>query len=220
MNYAGGSKNRSGCTRAAETCDVAWPAVATTATCEVLPTFPGYECIRKIGEGGMGIVYEARDRKLGRVVAIKTIADGRYASREQLDRFLAEAEAVARLKHPNVIAIYSVGEHEGRPYLSLEHAEGGSLAERLAEGRMGTRLAVELVEATRRAPCMPRTRLGLSTAISASSNILLTADGTPKSQPIFGPCRPCALLGSDSCRAPFRGRCAGLAQLHVAPEQA
>ena len=61
----------------------------------------------------MGVVYKARDQKLGRVVAIKTIAAVHHATRAQLERFRAEAEAVARLKHPNVIPIYTIGEHQG-----------------------------------------------------------------------------------------------------------
>ena len=61
-------------------------------------------------------------------MAIKTIAEGRYATPEQRERFRAEARAVARLRHPNIIAIHAIGEHDDRPYLSLEFAEGGSLA--------------------------------------------------------------------------------------------
>jgi eukaryotic-like serine/threonine-protein kinase len=191
----------------------ALPAVGTTAPCEVLPTFPGYECIRKIGEGGMGIVYEARDRKLGRVVAIKTIADGRYASREQLDRFLAEAEAVARLKHPNVITIYSIGEHEGRPYFALEYADGGSLAQRVAEGPMATRPAAELVE---RLACAVHAahQAGIVHRDLKPSNILLTAEGTPKVSD-FGLAK---LVGSDSART-LSGQVLG-SPSYMAPEQA
>ena len=59
--------------------------------------------------------------------------------RDSCERFRAEAQAVARLQHPNIIAIHAIGEHEGRPYLSLEFAEGGSLAQRLAEGPHGHR---------------------------------------------------------------------------------
>ena len=161
----------------------------------------------------MAIVYEARDQKLGRLVAIKTIVNGRYATRGQLDRFRGEAEAVARLKHPNVIAIYSVGEHEGRPYLSLEHAEGGNLAQRLAKGPMGTRLAVELVE---------RLALAVQAAHEAGivhrdlkpSNILLTAEGTPKVAD-FGLAK---LLGSDSAQT-LSGQVLG-SPSYMAPEQA
>ena len=81
-----------------------------------------------LGRGGMGVVYKARDMKLGRIVAIKTIAEGQFATPDQRERFRAEAQAVARLRHPNIIAIHAIGEHENRPYLSLEFAEGGSLA--------------------------------------------------------------------------------------------
>ena len=104
-----------------------------------------------LGRGGMGIVYKARDPKLGRIVAIKMIAEGRHATPDQLDRFRAEAHAVARLHHPNIIAIHAIGEHDDRPYLSLEFAEGGSLASGWPRSPWPRDEAAELVETLARA---------------------------------------------------------------------
>jgi serine/threonine protein kinase len=92
---------------------------------------PGYEVLGVLGSGGMGVVYKARDVRLKRLVALKMILTGPHARPEERDRFRREAEAVARLQHANVVQIYEVGEHDGRPYLALEYVGGGSLAERL-----------------------------------------------------------------------------------------
>src|SRR5207247_3489293 len=97
-----------------------------------LPLVPGYEILRELGQGGMGIVYEARDLQLQRLVALKMIRPGRDVSQGALARFLAEARAVAQFKHAHLVQIYEIDEHEGQPYLSLELVEGGSLKRRLA----------------------------------------------------------------------------------------
>ena len=130
---------------------------------ESYPSFPDHEILVEIGRGGMGVVYKARERSLGRIVAIKTIGEGRRATPDQRARFRAEAEAIARLRHPNIIGIHAIREHARQPYLSLEFAEGGSLAERLAERPMAPRQAAELVE-TLAAPSKPRTTQASSTA--------------------------------------------------------
>jgi tetratricopeptide (TPR) repeat protein/tRNA A-37 threonylcarbamoyl transferase component Bud32 len=143
------------------------------------PSFPGHEILAEIGRGGMGVVYKARDTKLGRIVAIKTIAEGQHATRAQRERFGSEAQAVARLRHPNIIAIHAVGEHEDRPYLSLEFAEGGSLGQRLAEKPMAPREAAELVEMLARA-VQAAHQAGVVHRDLKPGNVLLTADGVPK----------------------------------------
>src|SRR5262245_46626838 len=93
---------------------------------------PGYEVLGVLGSGGMGIVYQARQLKLNRVVALKTIQDGLHIGLKALERFQREAEAVAQLQHPNIVQIHEVGEHDGRPYLALEFVAGGSLDKHLA----------------------------------------------------------------------------------------
>src|SRR5207253_3042581 len=112
---------------------------------------PGYEILRELGRGGMGVVYEARQVKLNRVVALKMVLGEGRADSPGLIRFLAEAEAVAAVKHPNVVQVYDLGHEDGRPYYAMEYVDGGSLAERLkAGGRLAARDAAGLVAQTAR----------------------------------------------------------------------
>src|SRR5262245_39872516 len=97
-----------------------------------LPQIPGYEVEAVVGRGGMGVVFRARHRPLDRVVALKMTLAGAYSCAHERERFQREAEAVARLRHPNVVQIYDVGEAEGRPYFTMEYVEGGGLAQMLA----------------------------------------------------------------------------------------
>src|SRR5262249_2371919 len=92
----------------------------------------GYEVLEEIGRGGMGVVFKARQRGLNRVVALKMILAGEYVGPEARQRFLAEAELIARLSHPNIVQVYEFGQHEGNPFFSLEFVDGGSLAAALA----------------------------------------------------------------------------------------
>jgi WD40 repeat protein/tetratricopeptide (TPR) repeat protein len=111
---------------------------------------PGYELLAVLGRGGMGVVYKARHTALGRVVALKMIR-GPDASREEEARFQAEAEAVARLQHPNIVQIFEVGRAHGGPFFSLEYCPGGSLAKKLANRPQEPADAARLVETLARA---------------------------------------------------------------------
>jgi tetratricopeptide (TPR) repeat protein len=112
---------------------------------------PGYEVLGELGRGGMGVVYKARDQRLGRDVALKVLVAGEHAAGEGRERFRREAEAVAALQHPNIVQVFEVGEHRGLPYLALELVEGESLARRLAAAPLRPRPAAELVETLARA---------------------------------------------------------------------
>src|SRR5213593_2390042 len=95
-----------------------------------------YEILDKLGAGGMGVVYKARDTRLDRLVAIKLLPEGFAGDRERLARFGREARLLATLNHPNIASIYGLEEADGKPFLVLELVRGKTLAERLKKGRL------------------------------------------------------------------------------------
>lgn len=126
------------------------PAQTPTPT-PAWPVIPGYEIVRELGQGGMAIVYEARDVRLNRRTALKMVHSGELATPEHLVRFRSEGEILARLRHPNIVQIYEVGTHGKQPYMALELMEGGSLAKALGGRPMPPRPAAALVETLARA---------------------------------------------------------------------
>lgn len=111
----------------------------------------GYEYLRELGRGGMGVVYLARQRHPHRLVALKVMLAGAHAGAAGKARFLAEANALARLRHPNIVQIHEVGEMAGLPYLALEYINGGTLAAKLRGVPQPTQDAAELVATLARA---------------------------------------------------------------------
>ena len=105
----------------------------------------GYEILGELGRGGMGVVYKARQAKLNRIVALKMILAGAQADPQQLDRFRAEAEAVARLQHPYIVQIHEISEFAGCPFFSLEFVDGGTLAQKLIGAPQPPRLAAQFI---------------------------------------------------------------------------
>ncbi len=143
------------------------------------PNIPGYEILGVLGWGGMGVVYRAWQHRLNRTVALKLVRAGAQASPQVLARFRVEAEAVARLQHPNIVQIHQVGQLAGCPFLVLELVDGPSLAQSLAGTPQATRRAGELVDLLARAIHSAH-RQGVVHRDLTPANILLTTDGVPK----------------------------------------
>ncbi len=116
-----------------------------TAVLDEVRTVPGYVILSELGRGGMGVVYRARHAALKRTVALKMILAGAHGGPAELTRFRTEAEAAARMQHPNIVQIYEVGEHQGLPYFSLEYVEGGSLAHQIDGEPWDNRKAAGLI---------------------------------------------------------------------------
>ncbi len=144
-----------------------------------MPPIAGYEILEVLGRGGMGVVYKARQTTLNRTVALKMILAGSHAGRDDLLRFRVEGEAVARLRHPNIVQIYEVGERDGLPFVSLEYVEGGSLQQKLSGTPMPVREAATLIEALARAIHHAHEQ-GIVHRDLKPANILLDRDGAPK----------------------------------------
>ena len=109
-------------------------------------TIAQYTIVSKIGEGGMGEVWRARDPKLGRDVAIKVLPASLSENEDRLRRFEQEAQAAGALNHPNILVIHHIGTHEGAPYIVSELLEGEELRERLDEGSIPLRKTIDYAQ--------------------------------------------------------------------------
>jgi tetratricopeptide (TPR) repeat protein len=143
------------------------------------PVIRGYEILAWLGEGGMGVAYKARHLSLNRLVALKMIRGGSQARSDSLVRFRTEAESVGRLRHPNIIQIYDIGEADGLPFVALELLDGGSLADRLAGTPQTSRQAAELVVTLAQAVRVAH-ESGIIHRDLKPTNVLYTSDGVPR----------------------------------------
>jgi tetratricopeptide (TPR) repeat protein len=144
-----------------------------------LPLVAGYEISEMLGRGGVGVVYKALHAALNRTVALKMLLAGGFATRAERQRFAREAELVAKLRHPNIVQVYDVGELDGRPYFTMEFVEGGSLAEKISGTPLPAHAAADLVATLARA-IQAAHQAGIVHRDLKPSNVLLTAEGIPK----------------------------------------
>jgi WD40 repeat protein len=173
-----------------------------------------YELLEEIGRGGMGVVYRARHVLLDREVALKMILAGGHAGSDEHARFLAEAVAVARLQHPGIVQIHEIGEHEGRPYFSMELVEGGSLHQKCTGRLLAPRDSAARIEQLARAVHYAHEH-GILHRDLKPANVLLTPDGQPKITDFglakhlhtdSGQTQPGTILGTPSYMAPEQAR--------------
>lgn len=138
-----------------------------------------YEILGELGRGGMGVVYKAKQKGLNRLVALKMILHADHASEDERQRFHREAQAIALLDHPNIVQIYDIGEHDGKPFFSLELVQGGSLEGRLEGTPLTPTKAAQLVETLAKAMSVAHGNDIIHRDLKPA-NVLLTEDGTPK----------------------------------------
>lgn len=149
-----------------------------SGTIELPCRFGDYELLAELGRGGMGVVYRARQLSLHREVALKMILRGQLASPLELARFKAEAEAAARLNHPNIVPVYDVGQVDGRPYFTMKLIRGQTLSQKLAAGPLPARESARILALVSRA-IQHAHKNGVWHRDLKPSNILLDQDQVP-----------------------------------------
>jgi tetratricopeptide (TPR) repeat protein/tRNA A-37 threonylcarbamoyl transferase component Bud32 len=142
------------------------------------PAVPGYEVLAELGRGGMGVVYKARDCALNRLVALKMLRAEALTGGPQLARFRSEAEVMARLEHPNIVRVYEVGEHEGRPYFAMELISDDSLEKHLGGVPQPPHRSARLLETLARAVHAAHTRRLVHRDLKPANVLLAGAEAT------------------------------------------
>ncbi len=143
-----------------------------------VPQLTGFTVLAEIARGGMGVVYRARQLNLKRLVAVKVLLNGAFASPAFLQRFQREAEVAATLNHPHIVSVYDVGAVDGRPYLSMELIEGRSLGEMVRDQPLPARSAARIVQQIAEAVQYAHDR-GVLHRDLKPSNVLVDAQGEP-----------------------------------------
>ncbi len=144
-----------------------------------LPKIAGYDVEGILGSGGMGVVYRARHQKLNRVVALKMLRSGQFATESELNRFARESQSIAELHCPHIVQVHDVGDVDGRPFFTMELVDGGSLAEQLQGVPQTASRAAETIKTVAEAIHSAH-RKGIIHRDLKPANILISLDGCPK----------------------------------------
>lgn len=143
--------------------------------------FGDYQLHEELGRGGMGVVYRATQRSLKRIVALKMIKSGELSSRVEVDRFRTEAEAAAKLDHPNIVPVYEIGELNGQHYFSMGYVDGQSLSALVKDGPMNPTEAAHFVEQAARAVQHAHDRGVVHRDLKPANILLQRVDSSEKS---------------------------------------